>query len=76
MVRFTVHSLGTHTIDNLQITGPFQDIVQSMADIFLATYHGSPETDLDLALAQHIIKMSGGQGQILEHIPNAPGPVH
>jgi len=76
MVRFTVHNLGEHTIDNLQASGPFKEIVMEMADIFLAGFQGSPGADVDLYFAEHIIKMSGGQGQILEHRPNEPGTVH
>ena len=76
MVRFRVHHLGEHTIDNLQVSGPFKEIVMEMADMFLAGYQGPPNADLDLFFAQYIIKMSGGQGQILEHRPNEPGAVH
>lgn len=76
MVRFTVHNLGEHTIDNMQVNGPFKEIVMEMADMFLATYSGPPEADLDLYFARYIIQMSGGQGQILEHQPNDPGAIH
>lgn len=69
MVRFTVHSLGEHQIKEMMITGPFKDIVMSMAELFLATYGGDPSKDLDLELAKHIIAMSGGQGEILEYTP-------
>ncbi len=67
MVRFTVHNLGEHTIENMVVSGPFKDIVMTMADMFLATYDGPPNGDLDFHFAQYIISMSQGQGKILAH---------
>ena len=52
MVRFTVHSLGEHQIENLVVTGPFKEIVMTMAELFLASYSGDPQDDLDLHLAK------------------------
>ena len=34
------------------------------------------EADLDYLFAEYIIKMSYGQGQILEWKPNPPGAIH
>ncbi len=79
MVRFTVHNLGEHTIDNMVVTGPFRSIVMEMAEMFLAGYTGSTgpeEKDLDYHFAEYIIKMSYGQGRILEYHPNPPEPIH
>lgn len=76
MVRFTVHNLGEHTIENMIVKGPFKDIVMTMADIFLATYTGPPNGDLDFHFAQYIIAMSQGQGKILEHTPPPPEATH
>lgn len=76
MVRFTVLNLGEHTIDNMQVSGPFREIVMEMAKTFVAGFQRTPEADIDLDFAQYVIQMSGGQGQILEHRPNAPGSVH
>ncbi|MCP3891766.1 MAG: hypothetical protein GY702_23290 [Desulfobulbaceae bacterium] len=67
MVRFTVHNLGEHTIENMVVSGPFKDIVMTMADMFLATYDGPPNGDLDFHFAQYIISMSQGKGKILAH---------
>ncbi len=79
MVRFTVHNLGEHTIDNMLVTGPFRSIVMEMAEMFLAGYTGSTgpgDKDLDYHFAEYIIKMSYGQGRILEYQPNPPEPIH
>ena len=79
MVRFTVHNLGEHTMDNMVVSGPFKTVVMEMAKMFLATYTGSTdpaEADLDYLFAEYIIKMSYGQGQILEWKPNPPGAIH
>ena len=76
MVRFIVHNLGEHTIDNLVVTGPSKDIIMTMAEMFLASYTGPPDSDLDYHFAEYIIKFSYGQGSILEWLPNAPPEVH
>lgn len=82
MVRFTVHNLGEHTIDNMVVSGPFKEIVMEMAEMFLATYTGSlgsngfAEEDLDYHFAEYIIEHSYGQGRILEWQPNSPGAMH
>jgi hypothetical protein len=72
MVKFTVHTLGEHIIDNMVVSGPFRDIIMSMADMFLAAYSGPPDGDLDYAFAEYIIGMSKGQGQILDWRPSPP----
>jgi len=69
MVRFTVNTLGEHTIDNMVVTGPCRDIIVTMAELFLASYTGPPDGDLDYAFAEYIIGMSMGQGQILQWDP-------
>lgn len=69
MVRFTVHNLGEHSIENMVVSGPFKEIVMSMADMFLAGYSGPSGGDLDIHFAQYIISMSLGQGTILEYSP-------
>lgn len=76
MVKFTVHNLGEHTIDNMIVSGPFKEIVMQMAEMFLAGYQGPADGDLDYYFAEYIIKLSGGQGQILTHRPNAPEKIH
>jgi hypothetical protein len=79
MVRFTVHNLGEHTIDNMVVSGPFRAIIMEMAEMFLASYAASPgstEEDLDYLFAEYIINFSHGQGQILEWKPNPPGEIH
>lgn len=76
MVRFTVHNLGEHTIDNLVVSGPFAAVVMEMAELFLATYAGPADADLDYHFAQYIIDTSYGQGQILEWKPASPGAIH
>ena len=76
MVRFTVHTFGEHIIDNMQVSGPFKEIISEMTDMFFAMYQGAPEDDLYLKFAEHVISISGGQGQILEYVPNDPPPTH
>lgn len=76
MVRFTVNNLGEHTIDNMMVSGPSKAIIMEMAEMFLATYTGPPEADLDYQFAEYIIKISYGQGQILEWRPNPNSTVH
>lgn len=75
MVRFTVLHLGEHTIENLMITGPNKDILMEICELFLTTYHGPSDADLDYLLAKHIIDMSYGQGTIKEWTPSEPGPI-
>jgi len=72
MVKFTVYSFGEHTIDNLVVTGPCRDIIMTMTELFLASYTGPPDSDLDYAFAEYIIGMSMGQGQILAWEPTSP----
>ena len=76
MVRFTVHTLGEHTIENMIVSGPFKDIVMAMADMFLATYTGPPDGDLDFHFAKYVISMSQGQGRILDHTSAPPEDIH
>ncbi len=76
MVRFTVHTLGEHLIDNLVVTGPCRDIIMTMVEMFLATYDGPPNSDLDYAFAEYIIGVSMGQGRILDWQPSPPGEIH
>lgn len=76
MVRFTVHNLGEHTIENMVVSGPFKEIVMSMAELFLATYDGPPDGDLDFHFATYVISMSQGQGKILEHTPPPEEDIH
>lgn len=76
MVRFTVHNLGEHIIDNMVVSGPFKEIVMQMAEMFLAGYTGPPEEDLDYHFAEYIISTSYGQGKILEWRPNPPSKIH
>ncbi len=76
MVRFTVHTLGEHVIDNMIVTGPFRDIIMTMADMFLATYTGPADGDLDYAFAEYVIKVSMGQGEVLEWKPSPPEVIH
>jgi len=75
MVRFTVNNLGEHTIDNMVVSGPCKAIIMEMAEMFLASYTGWPEADLDYHFAEYIIKISYGQGQILDWKPNPDGTV-
>jgi len=72
MVKFTVHTLGEHVVDNLVVTGPCRDIIMTMVDLFLASYTGPPNGDLDYAFAEYVIAMSMGQGRILEWEPAPP----
>jgi hypothetical protein len=76
MVKFTVHTLGEHVIDNMVVTGPFRDIIMTMAEMFLATYTGPPNGDLDYAFAEYIIRVSMGQGRILDRQPSLPQEIH
>ncbi|MGB3211170.1 MAG: hypothetical protein WBB19_10735 [Desulforhopalus sp.] len=76
MVRFTVHNLGEHTIDNLEVRGPFREIVGEMIEMFLATYAGPADGDLDYHFAEYIIRNSYGQGGILEWKPTPPAELH
>lgn len=76
VVKFTVHTLGEHTIENMVVSGPFKDLVTAMAEMFLATYTGPPDGDLDFHFAQYVISMSHGQGQILEHSPAPPEDIN
>jgi hypothetical protein len=72
VVKFTVHTLGEHVIDNMIVSGPFQDIIMAMAEMFLATYSGPPDGDLDYAFVEYIIGVSMGQGRILDWQPSPP----
>lgn len=76
MVKFTVHTLGEHVIDNMVVTGPCRDIIMSMAEMFLATYSGPPDGDLDYAFAEYVIGVSMGQGRILDSRPSPPQKIH
>jgi hypothetical protein len=76
MVKFTVQNLGEHTINDMVVSGPFKAIIMEMAEMFLATYSGPPEGDLDYHFAEYIIKQSYGQGQIIDWKPIPPGTVH
>ena len=71
MVKFTVHHLGEHTVENMIVTGPCRDIILTMADLFLATYAGERE-ERDYHFALHVISMSLGNGSILEQTPPPP----
>ncbi|TKB06190.1 hypothetical protein [Desulforhopalus sp. IMCC35007] len=76
MIRFTIHQLGEHTVENMIVQGPFKDIILTMADLFLVSYTGPPE-DMDYHFTLHVISMSQGNGRILEMTPAPPdGPVH
>ena len=76
MVRFTVHTLGEHVIDNMVVTGPCRDIIMTMAEMFLATYNGPADGDLDFAFAEYIIELAMGQGKILDRQPSPPAIIH
>lgn len=76
MIRFTVHNLGEHSVENMLISGPFKEVVMSMAEMFLATYSGPPDGDLDLLFVNHVIKMAQGQGRIIEQRPAPPEDTH
>lgn len=65
MVKFTVHHLGEHTVENMIVTGPFKEIILTMADLFLATYTGDPK-EMDYHFVLHVISMSQGNGKILK----------
>jgi len=57
------------------VTGPFKDIIFTMAELFLTTYQGEAK-DMDYHFALHVISMSQGNGAILEHTEAPPeGPV-
>jgi len=75
MVKFTVHHLGEHTIENMVVSGPFKEIILTMADLFLATYTGDPK-EMDYQFALHVIATSQGNGEIIEQT-KAPseGPI-
>ncbi len=60
MVRFTVQNLGEHTIDNMVVSGPFKAIIMEMAKLFLASYTGPSEGDLDYHFAEYVINQSYG----------------
>lgn len=76
MVRFTVHTLGEHVIDNMVVTGPCRDIIMTMTEMFLAVYNGPPDSDLDYAFSEYIISFSMGQGKILDWRPSPAGEIH
>jgi hypothetical protein len=76
MVRFVVHNLGEHTIDSLVVSGPAKEVIIAMADMFLATYTGPADADLDYQFAEYIIRFSYGQGRILEYTPPPPTEIH
>ncbi len=76
MVKFRVHHLGEHTIDNMIVNGPAKAIIMEMVDLFLASYTGPPDGDLDHFFAQYVIDFSHGQGEILEWTPNPPSEIH
>jgi len=76
MVRFTVHTLGEHVIDNMVVSGPCRDIIMTMAEMFLATYSGPANGDLDYSFAEYIIALSMGQGRILDWQPSPPEIIH
>ncbi len=76
MVRFTVHNLGEHTIENMVVSGPFKAIIMEMAEMFLAGYTGPIREDIDYHFAEYIIKNSYGQGQIVEWKPTPSGQIH
>lgn len=74
MVRFNVQNLGEHTIDKMVVYGPSAAIITEMAEMFLASYTGPPNEDLDYHFAEYIIKMSYGQGHILQYQPPSQNP--
>jgi hypothetical protein len=76
MVKFTVHNLGEHTIDNMLVSGPFRAIIMEMTEMFLATYTGPADGDLDYHFAEYIIKTSYGQGKILDWQPSPVSSIH
>ena len=75
MVKFTVHHLGEHSVENMIVSGPFKDIILTMADLFLAGYQGDSK-DMDYKFAVHVISMSQGNGAIIEQTEAPPeGPL-
>jgi hypothetical protein len=54
------------------VTGPYRDIIMTMAEVFLATYSSPLNGDLDYAFAEYIIGVSIGQGRILDWQPSLP----
>ena len=76
MVRFTVHNLGEHTVDNMVVSGPFKEIIMQMIEMFLASYTGPPEGDLDYAFVEYFISFSQGNGKILEYQQPPPAEIH
>jgi hypothetical protein len=48
----------------------------SMAEMFLVTYNGLPDCDLDCAFAEYVIGISMGQGRILDRQPSLPEKIH
>jgi hypothetical protein len=76
MVRVTIHTLGEHVINNMEITGPKRDILAAVLEMFLATYTGPANVDLDYAFAEYLVGISMGQGRILEWVPPPPMNIH
>lgn len=76
MVRFIVHNLGEHTIDNMLVSGPNRQVIMAMVEMFLATYTGPADGDLDYSFAEYIINLSYGQGRIVEWQPAPPSEIH
>ena len=75
MIKFTVHHLGEHSVENMIVSGPFKDIILTMADLFLAGYQGDSK-DMDYQFAVHVISMSQGNGAIIEQTEAPPeGPL-
>ncbi len=75
----SLHYIRVMGIKDSGLKGPFKEIVTEMAGMFLAGYTGPPDGDLDHPFAEYIIKISHGQGQILEWakqpLPqHSPGP--
>ena len=76
MVKITVQNLGEHTIDNMVVSGPFKEVIMEMAEMFLASYTGPADGDLDYHFAEYIINQSYGQGRIIDRKPSSPGKIH
>lgn len=76
MVKFTVHKLGEHIIDNMVVTGPCRDIIMTMAESFLATYYGPPNDELDFAFAEYIIAQAKGKGRLIGYMRSPPQEIH
>lgn len=75
MVKFTVQHLGEHSVENMVVSGPFKEIILTMADLFLAGYQGDPK-DMDYQFAVHVISMSQGNGAIVGQTEAPPeGPL-